>query len=389
MTENPTPNEYQPLASRNAPPRRLRIVHLYKGYPPVRGGIEGHVDLLTRLLVRAGVDAEVLCADAEGAPREERRENVAVRRCWAPLTLASTPLPPSLPGALRRSSADIVHLHYPWPPNEVAYLLGGRARPLVITVHCEVIRQPRLARLLAPLTQRVFSAASRILVTGSFMREAGLLERHRERVEVVPLGVDTDFFSPEPLGRNPVPEIPHPRILFVGRMRHYKGLPVLARALAKLPHVRLIVAGSGPERPTFEAALRDAGCRDRALLVGDVDDDRLRRFYQHSDAAVLCSTSNAEAFGLSIAEAQSCGVPAVTTEVGTGTAQTVADGVSGRVVPPNDADALADAIRWCLDTDRAPTLRKAARAHAMEKLGAGRMTEAVLKVYERVMAERR
>jgi rhamnosyl/mannosyltransferase len=385
MTENAAPNAILSAA----PLRRLRVVHVYKGYPPVRGGIEGHVDLLTRLLVRAGVDAEVLCADAEGAPREERRENVTVRRCWAPLTLASTPLPPSLPGALRRSSAEIVHLHYPWPPNEIAYLLGGRGRPLIVTVHCEVIRQQRLARLLSPLTQRVLGAAARILITGPFMREARFLERHRERVEVVPLGVDTDFFSPEPLGGNPVPEIPHPRILFVGRMRHYKGLPVLARALAKLPDVRLVVAGSGPERPIFEAALRDAGCRDRALLVGDVDDDRLRRLYQHADAAVLCSTSNAEAFGLSTAEAQSCGVPAVTTEVGTGTAQTVADGVSGRVVAPNDADALADALRWCLDADRAPALRKAARAHAMENLCARRMTESVVKVYERATSESR
>ena len=213
------------------------------------------------------------------------------------------------------------------------------------------------------------------------MRDARFLERHRQRVEVVPLGVDTDFFAPEPLGRDPVPEIPHPRFLFVGRMRHYKGLPVLARALAKLPDVRLIVAGSGPERPAFEAALRDAGCRDRALLVGDVDDDRLRRLYQHADAAVLCSTSNAEAFGLSTAEAQSCGVPAVTTEVGTGTAQTVADGVSGRVVAPNDADALAAALHWCLDANRAPALRQAARAHALDKLCARRMTEAVVRIY--------
>jgi hypothetical protein len=68
MTENAAPNAILSAA----PLRRLRVVHVYKGYPPVRGGIEGHVDLLTRLLVRAGVDAEVLCADAEGAPREER-----------------------------------------------------------------------------------------------------------------------------------------------------------------------------------------------------------------------------------------------------------------------------------------------------------------------------
>jgi glycosyltransferase involved in cell wall biosynthesis len=361
---------------------RLRVVHVYKGYPPVRGGIEGHVDLLTRLLVRRGVAAEVLCAHPGGVPRAERREEVLVHRCWTPLTLLSTPLPPFLPRALRRSAADIVHLHYPWPPNEVAHVLGGRGRPLVVTIHCEVVRQPRLARLLAPLTQRVLTGASRILVTGSFMRAAPLLDRHRERVEVVPLGVDTDFFRPDPPGRDPVPEIPHPRVLFVGRLRHYKGLPVLARALALLPEVRLVVAGGGPERASFESALRAAGCRDRTLLVGEVDDDRLRRLYQHADAAVLCSTSNAEAFGLTIAEAQSCGVPAVTTEVGTGTSQAVADGVSGRVVPPNDAEALARALRWCLDPGRAPALRGAAREHATAKLCARRMTEAIARIYE-------
>ena len=101
----------------------------------------------------------------------------------------------------------------------------------------------------------------------------------------------------------------------------------------------------------------------------------------------FCEELAMMAFGLTTAEAQSCGVPAVTTEVGTGTAQTVADGVSGRVVAPNDPEALAEAIRWCLDASRAPSLRRAARAHALEKLCARRMADAVLKVYERAMAE--
>jgi rhamnosyl/mannosyltransferase len=204
-------------------------------------------------------------------------------------------------------------------------------------------------------------------------------------VEVVPLGVDTDFFRPGADARDPVREVPHPRVVFVGRLRHYKGLAVLARALAQLPEVHLIVVGSGPERASFEAALSAAGCRDRALLVGETDDDRLRRFYLHAEAAVLCSTSNAEAFGLAIAEAQSCAVPAVTTEVGTGTAQTVADGVSGRVVAPNDAEVLAEALRWCLDAERAPALRRAARAHATEKLCARRMTATIARIYAETM----
>jgi rhamnosyl/mannosyltransferase len=364
------------------------IVHLYKGYPPVLGGIEGHVDLLTRLLGEQGIGCEVICARARHAPRIEQRGPVLVRRCFTPVTFASTPLPPFLPLALHRSSAAIVHLHYPWPPSEVAWMLGGRSRPLVITVHCDVVRHARLARLLAPLTQSVFRRAARILVTGSFMRDVGWLQPHRERVDVVPLGVDTNRFEPRSRVDDPLPDVGRPRILFVGQMRHYKGLPVLARALSLLPHARLVAVGSGPAQPELKSALRANGCADRAHLVGEVDEASLIRIYQTSDVAVLSSTSTAEAFGLSIAEAQSCGLPAVTTAVGTGTEQTVADGISGRVVPPNDPHALAEALGWCLDPSRAAALRVAARAHAVSNLNAYCMTDAVREVYDGITEAR-
>ena len=362
------------------------VVHVYKGYPPVHGGIEGHVDLLTQRLVRRGVRAQVLCVRAPGTARREERYGVLVQRCTNALTLASTPLPPLLPFALRRSEADIVHLHLPWPPAEVAWLLGGRARPLVLTVHCEAVRQARLARLLRPLSRRVFAAADRILVTGAFMRDAPFLAPYRARIDVVPLGVDLDHFRPDPRADDPLPDVPHPRIVFVGRLRHYKGLPVLAAALAQLPHARLIVVGDGPERGTFERAVAAYGCRDRAQVLGDVDDDRLLRILQTADAAALPSTSHAEGFGLAIAEAQACGVPAVTTAVGTGTAQTVADGVSGRVVAPNDVAALTAGLAWCLDPTQAAARRAAARRHAETALSAERMTDAVVQVYGQLMS---
>lgn len=360
---------------------QLSVVHVYKGYPPVHGGIEGHIDILTRLLVRRGMRAEVLCVRERGTAPIEARHGVRVHRCASAFTLASTPLPPLLPWALRRNQADIVHLHLPWPPGEVAWLLGGRARPLVITVHCEAVRQARLARLLTPLTQRVLAAAGRILVTGAFMRDAPFLAPHRQRVHVVPLGVDLEHFRPDPAADDPLPAVPHPRIVFVGRLRHYKGLPILAAALAHLPHAQLIVVGDGPERHVFERALAAQSCRDRAHLLGDVADERLLRILQTADAAVLPSTSHAEGFGLAIAEAQACGVPAVTTDVGTGTAQTVADGVSGRVVAPHDAVALTAGLAWCLDPDHAAARRAAARRHAEAALSAERMTDAVVEVY--------
>jgi len=362
----------------------LRVVHVYKGYPPVRGGIEGHVDLLTRLLAQQGVSAEVLCSRVRGAASREERDGVLVRRCLPLAVVASTPLPPSLPFALWRSRATIVHLHYPWPPGEVAWWLAARRRSLVVTVHCEVVRHARLARVVAPLTQQVLTAAARILVDGAFMRDNGFLLPHRERVGVVPLGVDLEHFRPDPRAPDPLPQVAHPRVLFVGRLRHYKGLPVLAAALARLPGLQLVVVGDGPERRRLEAALRCGGCRDRAHLLGEVSDEILLRLYQTSDAAVLPSTSRAEAFGLSIAEAQACGVPAVTTELGTGTAQTVAQGVSGLVVPPCDVEALAQGILWCLDPERVSERRAAARAHAEGHLCARRMVRAVHEVYDEI-----
>jgi len=116
-------------------------------------------------------------------------------------------------------------------------------------------------------------------------------------------------------------------------------------------------------------------------VLGDVADDRLLRILQTADAVVLPSTSRAEGFGLAIAEAQACGVPAVTTDVGTGTAQTVADGVSGRVVTPNDAAALTAGLAWCLDPVHATARRAAARRHAETALSAAHMTDAVVGVY--------
>jgi glycosyltransferase involved in cell wall biosynthesis len=363
----------------------MRVAHVYKGYPPILGGIEGHLDLLTRLLVENGIEAEVYCARPRGALRRETRDGVKVMRCAAPLTVASTPLTPSLPLALRRSSADLLHLHYPWPAGEAAWLLGSGRRPLVVTVHCEAVRYPRLARFLAPLTQRVLSRAQRILVTGPFMLETPLLADFRERARVVPLGVDLDHFRPDPNVSDPLPGIAHPRVVFVGRLRHYKGLSELAAALARLRQAQLIIAGDGPERGAFEGYLEDAGCADRTHFLGDVDDAQLLRILQTTDAAVLASTSHAEGFGLSIAEAQACGVPAVTTDVGTGTAQTVEDGVSGRVVRPADPIALAEALAWCLEPADAPQRRAAARAHAEANLDARRMTNSIMKIYSEVL----
>ena len=66
----------------------LQVVHLFKTYPPVRGGIEGHIDLLTALLARRGVRPGVLCTGPSGTAREEARGGVAIHRVAAGPTVA-------------------------------------------------------------------------------------------------------------------------------------------------------------------------------------------------------------------------------------------------------------------------------------------------------------
>lgn len=367
----------------------LSAVHLYKDFPPVRGGIEGHVGLLTAQLASRGVATTVLCSRLADQPKRELRNGVDIQRCTAPVEILSTPLPPGLPLALRRCPADLVHLHSPWPPAELAYWLAGRRRPLVVSVHCEAVRYPGVAALVSPLTQRVLGTARAIVVGSEPLAEIAALARHRDRVVVLPYGVDLEHFRPDPHTPDPLPAVARPRVLFVGRLRHYKGLDVIAAALAQLPDVRLVVIGDGPSRTDFERALAAYGCADRAHLLGEIDDAALVRQFQHADAAVLASTSRAEAFGLSIAEAQACGVPAVTTELGTGTARTVDAGRSGRVVAPRDPRALADALRWCLRAEGRAERRAAARDHAERSLGATAMADRTLALYREITSNRK
>jgi rhamnosyl/mannosyltransferase len=356
------------------------VVHVYKDFPPVFGGIENHVATLARALAERHLEVDVLCSRRAGLAGREQVDGIRIERCWSPFALASTPLPPALPWRLRANPAGIVHLHYPWPPGEVAWLVGGRARPLVVTVHCEVVRYPRLGRLLAPLTARVLAAAGRVIVTSQALASAPMLRDHLARVRVVPPGIDLRTFHPGE-SDDPLPDVPRPRVAFVGRLRHYKGLPVLAKALARVPQAQLVVVGDGPERASFETALGAAGCRDRVRFTGEVPTERLVRILQHADAAVLPSTSRAEAFGVAIVEAQACGVPAVVTDVGTGTTRTLIDGHSGRVVPPNDAAALAAGIEWCVGAHGSAARRAAARQHAVANFSAEKMAAAVQSIY--------
>jgi rhamnosyl/mannosyltransferase len=176
-----------------------------------------------------------------------------------------------------------------------------------------------------------------------------------------------------------------PLLLFVGRLRYYKGLDYLIRALPEIP-ARLLVIGVGPMEAEWKALAEASGVSDRIAWLGEAPDADLPALYHLADLFVLPASHSSEAFGLVQVEAMAAGVPVVCTELGTGTSYVNQDGITGRVVPPRDPAALAAAISELLaDPAKLAAMSAAARARVEEEFDQTVMVERVLVTYQKIV----
>jgi glycosyltransferase involved in cell wall biosynthesis len=189
----------------------------------------------------------------------------------------------------------------------------------------------------------VLGRADRVLVQSDTIR--GELLRSRQaarplalrlagRIRVIPNGVEQ---------RRPR-ETAGGYVLYVGRLVGLKGVDVLLDAMRRLPGVELVLVGDGPERDR----LQKLGAGLPATFVGHVPHDEALRYIENARCLVL--PSRTEASSNVILEAMSLGVPVVATRVG-GNPDMVRSGENGFLVPPDDAEALGDAIGSIVRSD--------------------------------------
>ncbi|HUF37993.1 MAG TPA: glycosyltransferase [Anaerolineales bacterium] len=361
----------------------MNILHIYKDYSPVLGGIENHLRMLAERQAAAGHAVTVLVTNPGGQRRREVIERVEVLRLPRLGTVASTPLSVGFPGAIRRMAPDITHLHFPYPVGELGQLLGGRGRPYVVTYHSDVVRQQAVLRMYMPVLNRVLDGAARILPTSeNYIRSSPFLRARRERCSVVGLGVDPRRFSG---AGSLVAPAEIPTVLFVGRHRYYKGVDDLIRAMVGV-RARLLVGGDGPMRAHWERLAAEVGLGARAVFTGEVSDADLPGLYASADVFVLPANSRAEAFGQVLLEAMASGLPCVTTELGTGTSFVVRDGETGLVVPSHAPEALRIAISDLLeDPGRRAGMGAAGRTRVLDAFTPERMVARVQGIYEEVL----
>lgn len=256
----------------------------------------------------------------------------------------------------------------------VATRFWGIAPPIVRTRHIS-----------APVPRNAASrwlygqAAARVVTTGERLREALIrdLNLAPEHVVSVPTGIDLTRYAPLDRGearrRCGLPATAT-IIGIVATLRSWKGHRYLFDAFSRLerPDTWLVVVGDGPGRENLHTYARELGIAERLTMPGNQDD--VTPWLAALDLFVLPSYAN-EGVPQAIMQAMACGLPVVTTPVGS-IPEIVSHEATGLLVPPRDADALKDAIARLIDD---PALRgrlaTAALAQARERFSDQRMLE--------------
>jgi glycosyltransferase involved in cell wall biosynthesis len=362
----------------------MHVVHVYKDvFPDVVGGIEKHIDLLRRALPEVRSDV-IVCARSRRGYAMRRATGIEVHVGELGPRIWSVPVAPTFPAALHRIDADLVHVHMPNPLGELA-ALSDRGRPIVCSYHADVVRQARVAPLYRPLVRACLTRASEILVGSRRLAETSpFLAPFAHRATLLPYFLDTDECSPGSVSEQDRARLRTryggPVVLAVARLVYYKGLDILIEAARSL-QASVVIVGDGP----LAAELRQlAQGLANVHLVGAVSEAELRCHLAVADCFVLPSTSRAESFGIAALEAQAMGVPAVVTDVGTGTVEAISPGETGLVVAPGSATALADAVRAILaDPTERGAMGRRARERAVALHSIPRAAERLRAIYSR------
>jgi rhamnosyl/mannosyltransferase len=360
----------------------IRVAHVGKFYPPIAGGMERIVQSLC-MVTKGRLESQVLAFNDANRTVREEVDGVPVTRVATWVTAGSVPIAPTLASHLARLDADVMILHEPNPWALLAYAMVRPRMPLAVWFHSEVVR-PRLqyALFYAPIARPAYRGAARFLVSSAQLAEqSATLQPYRERVSVVPFGIDVDAWQPNDHERQRADEIRReagrPIVLFAGRHVAYKGVPILIEAVAPLD-VSVVILGDGPMRETWRSLAAAQGGRASVSFPGEVADHELRAHLLASRVFVLPSVTRAEAFGYIQLEAMACGTPVISTALPTGVPWVNESGV---VVPPGDVVALRTAIaRLAAHPDDAARLGQAGQRRARSIFSMDAMADGLVSV---------
>lgn len=356
------------------------MLHIGKFYPPHQGGMETHLHDLTVRLARL-IDVKVVVANDESRTEHSIIKGVDVTRVARITTIASMPVCPGLMGAIRRSPADLVHLHMPNPGAALALLQSGHKGRIIVTHHADTLGRKMLRRLSDPFVHKVMARAAAIIATsGRYLRTSTELAPFRDKCRVIPLGIDVSSLDSVADGTNKGVVSDLPIILTIGRLVPYKGFDVLIHAMKSI-NATLIMIGKGPLQEQLCSLVKSEGLTEKVRMLGSVED--LRPYFRAASIFVVPSVTRAEAFGLVQLEAMASSLPVINTDIDSGVPEVSVDCETGLTIPARDVNRLAQAIQFLLDhEDIRRNYGQAARRRVLREYTADLMAERTFELYQ-------
>ncbi|WP_439552272.1 glycosyltransferase family 4 protein [Falsiroseomonas sp.] len=360
----------------------------------VTGGVERGTIEIAEAIRDAGLRAIVA---SQGGPMVAELDALGIHHVTLPLRAKSPVTIWRNAGALaalaRREGVALIHARSRAPAWSALMAARRMGAGFVTTYHGAYNEGFPGKRLY----NSVMARGDRVIAVSHFIADL-VRERHgvrEDRLRVIHRGVDPRRFNPASVPPERVAALraawgapdDRPVVLLPGRLTRWKGQAVLIEAMANLPGNALaVLAGGGGEgeyRAGLVALARQHGVGDRVRILGHVE--AMGTALLAADVVVHAST-DAEAFGRTVIEAQAMGRPVVAADLG-GPRETVEDGVTGWRVPPGDPAGLAAALARVLALPAAErdAVAQAGRASVLARHTTAVMQRATLDVYRELL----
>lgn len=320
-----------------------RILQLGKFYPPDVGGIERVMQDICDGINARGLVCDVLCSSSSYRFGYEILDSGArIYRTKSFGKLASTSITPQMVFELNKliQAYDIIHLHLPDPMANLALFLSDiQGKLIILHWHSDIIKQKHLLKLYAPLQSWLLQKAHSIIATSpKYIAESAFLRPYIHKSISIPIGID----SAAPFSKsNREPK----RLFALGRLVPYKGFEYAIEAMQYLPEYHLYIGGGGVLYDKLQAQIKRLHVEHRVTLLGFLHTKEIIEHYQRASIFIFPSITKNEAFGIAQIEAMSYGLPVISCSIdGSGVDWVNQNNISGVIVPPQNPQAIANAI---------------------------------------------
>ncbi|QPH38358.1 glycosyltransferase [Pedobacter endophyticus] len=367
----------------------MKILQTVKYYEPSKGGMESVVKDIVSSISTKHKDVKFTVYSNNHTRLLNRNidsvNNITLIKERTPFIFKSQPLNIKY-RSLTKLIADneIIHHHYPFPNMELALIRNIellRQRKLIITWHANIksSRWSWIGKFYDPIIKRLLDIAQHIVVTSpQLLENSDLLLQYKDKVTVIPLSFDPALSlnvlpKKYPFNRNI-------KLLFVGKLREYKGIKYLIDAVKEL-NVNLTIVGDGENATSLAKQVEILNIESKVEFKSNLSNEDLGKCYLDSDIFVLPSINEAEAFGVVQLEAMANALPVINTNLKSGVPYVSLAGITGETVNPADSNELRLAIENLISQPQLFEKYSANAVRRVEMFSRSKLAENYLKLY--------